>query len=74
MSATVDPKVAARFLAEDDESVVMRIVVPAGTKGIELSGSSYESELLLQRGLRMRVASDSGPGTAPRRIDVEVIK
>ena len=73
LSATVDPKVAARFLAEDDESVVMRIVVPAGTKGIEMSGASYESELLLQRGLRLRVAADSGPGTAPRRIDVEVV-
>ncbi|GAA4439452.1 ADP-ribosyltransferase [Phytohabitans houttuyneae] len=54
----------------------MRIRVPAGTPGVELSGggigASSESEILLRRGLTMRVVSDSGPGEN-RELVVEVV-
>lgn len=76
---------ASRDLAEEfatnthdlSRSVVMRMLVPAGTGGITLSdannesGYPPESEVLLQRGLRLRVVADNG-GT-PRQIDVEVV-
>lgn len=61
------------LLGGDGEAVVMRILVPAGTGAVELSNGDYESELLLRRGLRMRVVADTGPGTRPRMLDVEVI-
>jgi hypothetical protein len=53
---------------------VMRLLVPKGVGAVQLSGPDYEAELLLQRGLRMRVVADSGPGTHPRRIDIEVLR
>lgn len=61
------------LFAADGEAAVMRILVPKGTGAIELSNGDYESELLLQRGLLMRVVADSGPGTRPRLLDVEVL-
>lgn len=61
------------LFASGGESAVMRILVPKGTGAVELSNGDYESELLLQRGLRMRVVADSGPGTRPRTLDVEVL-
>lgn len=52
---------------------VLRIRVPAGVGAVTMSGSNYESELLLERGLRLRVVADTGPG--PNRIiDVEVVR
>jgi hypothetical protein len=51
----------------------MRILVPRGVGAVELSNGDYEAELLLQRGLRMRIVADSGPGTRPRTLDVEVL-
>lgn len=56
----------------------MEIVVPAGTKAVNLSGfttatgAGDEAEILLERGLRMRVVSDTGPGD-PRHLEVEVV-
>jgi hypothetical protein len=59
---------------------MMKILVPKGTGAVQLSGEEYESELLLQRGLRMRVVSDSGPlslgdeeAGGIRTIEVEVV-
>ncbi len=72
-STTADPGVVDRFHAANapaPATFVMR--VPAGTGAVELSGAEYESELLLQRGLRMRIAADTGPGAA-RLITLEVI-
>lgn len=54
--------------------VLMRMVVPAGVGVVELSDERYESELLLQRGLRMRVVADRGrDAQGIRLIDVEVV-
>lgn len=61
------------LFAADGEAAVMRILVPQGVGAVELSNGDYESELLLERGLRMRVIADTGPGTRPRMLDVEVI-
>lgn len=61
------------LLGADGEAAVMRILVPQGVGAVELSNGDYESELLLERGLRMRVVADSGPGTRPRVLDVEVL-
>lgn len=61
------------LFAADGEAAVMRILVPKGTGAVELSNGDYEAELLLQRGLLMRIVADSGPGTRPRMFDVEVL-
>jgi hypothetical protein len=54
--------------------ILLRVVVPPGVGAVQVSGSEYESELLLERGLRFRVVSDSGPsGYGQRRLDVEVV-
>lgn len=55
----------------------LHIRVPAGTGAVQLSDERYEAELLLQRGLKMRVVSDTGPWRrgqkGVRTIEVEVI-
>lgn len=59
---------------EAPSPVLMHIMVPAGVSGVEMSDGRYESEMLLQRGLRLRVVADHG--TRPdgvRMLDVEVI-
>lgn len=62
-------KVAEGFVEADGALLILR--VPKGTGAIQLSGTDYEAELLLQRKLRRRVISDTGPG--PNRvIEVEV--
>jgi hypothetical protein len=80
-STTTDPDVADRFRINEGEgrNTTARIVtrVPAGVGAVQLSDERYEAELLLQRGLRMRVVSDTGPWRRgqknPRTIEVEVI-
>lgn len=55
---------------------LMRILVPKGTKAIQMqkSGLDVEEETLLQRGLTYRVVSDQGRDwRGIRRIDVEVV-
>lgn len=77
VSTTADEKVGDWFTGDDE--VKMRIRVPAGTQGIEISpfsdGQGSEAELLLQRGLRMRVTGDTGPVErgSVRWLDVEVV-
>lgn len=63
LSTTADSKVATdpEFF-DADSGAVLKIRVPKGTGAAALSGADYESELLLQRGLQMRVLSDTGPG------------
>lgn len=81
-STTADPDVADRFQRNEGESWArtdarMVVRVPAGVGAIQLSDSKYEAELLLERGLRMRVISDTGPWKrgqkGPRTIEVEVL-
>ena len=74
VSSSTDANIANDFATEAKDSsqaVVMRVLVPAGTGAVQLSGDEYESEALLERGLTMRVVRDNG-GT-PRQIDVEVV-
>lgn len=75
-STTASPEVADYFT---QTGLSMDIVVPAGTKAVNLSGFTSarggpaEAEILLERGLRMRVVSDTGPGS-PRQLEVEVVR
>jgi hypothetical protein len=71
VSTSADPKVAEGFGTQ--QQVTMRVRVPKGTGAVQLSGREYESELLLQRGLKLKVTADSGPGANPRMLDVEVV-
>lgn len=77
VSTSSDVNVSRGFASGGDdrnERVLMRIVTPAGTRAIELSGEEFESELLLDRGLRMRVVADRGrDGTGLRHLDIEVL-
>jgi hypothetical protein len=73
LSTTADAAIADRFTqATLRHGAAMRILAPKGTKGIMLSDREYESEILLERGLRLRVVTDTGPGPA-RVIEVEVV-
>lgn len=49
--------------------IAMRILVPKGTRGVEAS----DAEMLLGRGLTLRVAADHGTVDGVRRIDLEVV-
>lgn len=71
VSTTTDPVILGDF--SDGRGAEMRMLIPKGIKAVTLSGTEYESELMLQSGLKMRVVADSGPGTIPRRVDVEVV-
>jgi hypothetical protein len=81
VSTTVDPRVAARFGKPFERGeapgAVMWISVPKGTGAIQLSdfgdGRRDEAELLLQRGLRLRVTRDRGTVDGLRMLDVEVV-
>lgn len=79
VSTTADPDVAESF---GGTGLVMRIRVPRGVGGVKLSGTkgdakkttAAEAELLLQKGLTMRVVSDNGrDADGTRRLDVEVV-
>jgi hypothetical protein len=75
VSTTVNPDTADEF----GDGVVMNIRIPAGTGAIQLSNmateESYdEAEMMLERGLKMRVVRDKGRDRSNRRIlDVEVV-
>jgi len=87
LSTTADRQVAAQFAGSfgDPAPVIMRIVTPAGTKAIKLgdlgAGGALgdQAEMLLQRGLRLRVVADRGLVTESmipvrvRILDVEVV-
>lgn len=77
VSTSTDRSVSADFASDTDDrsqSVLMRVVIPRGTGAVELSGPEYESEVMLQRGLRMRVVADRGRSPEGfRLIDVEVV-
>lgn len=77
VSTTTSERVAREFAAPGEQSrAVLRILAPRGTGAVRISGDDIggQSELLLQRDLRLRVVADSGPGAQPRYLDVEVVE
>lgn len=74
VSTSSDRTISEGFAGDYDDSVLMRILAPRGVGAVELSDEGYESELMLQRGLRMRVVADRGRDEdGVRYLDVEVI-
>jgi len=78
VSTTANPAIAEYFTIT---GLTMNIHAPKGTGAMALSGMTgerygkpveEEAEVLLERGLRMRVVKDSGPGI-PRQLEVEVV-
>jgi hypothetical protein len=88
VSTSANRQVAAEFggaIEADQPAVVMRLVAPEGTGAVTLSdwGSGHaiggQAEVLLQRGLHMRVIADHGTSPEPgvpagvRTLDVEIV-
>lgn len=78
VSTTADRDIATDFWRRGGPSsqsgggAMMRILASKGTRGIVLSDARYESEILLARGLRLRVVTDTGPGPN-RLIELEIV-
>jgi 8-oxo-dGTP pyrophosphatase MutT (NUDIX family) len=81
-STTADPKVAASFgkrwpslnTASEGEPVIIHMLVPAGTGGVQLAEMGHAAEILLERGLTMEVQADHGVGEDGfRHLDVAVV-
>jgi hypothetical protein len=79
LSTSADRDVATQFAGTKD-GVRMRIVTPAGVKGVQVtamrddSGHEDEAELLLEHGLTLRVVNDRGVGPdGVRDLDVETL-
>lgn len=53
------------------QPTVMRILVPKGTPGVQLSPAA--AEVLLARGVRYRIVADHGISGGVRRVDVEIV-
>lgn len=75
-SSTADKSIATHFAAERmrGEPVVMHVLSGKGQPVLHMRSATYggQQELLLDRGSHYRIVKDYGPGTRPRRIDVEV--
>jgi len=81
-STTADPAVAEDFGKRwpasnsemDGEPVIMTILVPKGTGGVQLAEMGHAAEILLQRDLTYEVVADDGVGSDGfRRIQVRVV-
>jgi len=73
-STSTDRTISEDFATDGEEPVLMRLVVPAGTGALRVSGAEQESEILLERGVRMRVVADRGvDARGIRQLDIEVI-
>lgn len=79
VSTTANPAIAEYYTIT---GLTMNIHAPKGTGAMALSGMTgeqygkpveEEAEVLLERGLRMRVVKDTGPGM-PRTLEVEVVR
>lgn len=58
----------------EGEPVILNMLVPKGTGGVQLSEYDHEAEILLERGLVMEVAKDHGVGEDGfRRLDIRVV-
>ncbi len=54
--------------------VLMHLLVPAGTGAVEASDERYEAEILLERGLTLRIVADRGVSPdGVRMVDVVVV-
>lgn len=82
VSTTADPAVAPEFGKRwpgfnspgEGEPVIMTILVPKGTGGVQLAEMGHAAEILLDRGLTMEVAADHGIDSQGfRRLDVRVV-
>lgn len=76
VSATTDEETAKYFATARPgrTPTVMRILVPKGTPALQLESDRFAQwELLLGRGYHYRIVEDSGYGTRPRELSVEVI-
>lgn len=76
-SASTEERVAKSFAvgASDNQNVVIRLLTPAGIKGLQISGSDQgnQAEILLQTNTSWRVTKDYGVDSrGVRRIDVEI--
>lgn len=71
MSTSADEDIAKVFGGKRLGGALLKIRVPRGTHALQLSDPTYEAEVLVARGRRVRVVKDSGPG--PNRvIEVEI--
>lgn len=84
LSTSADERIAGWFTGDDQvtsfeerlgNAVVLTIVAPRGTGAVRLSGwDTGQAELMLQRGLTLRVVRDEGVDSSGiRRLDVEVV-
>jgi hypothetical protein len=73
---------ARKFTTGSGGGLLLRMTVPQGTGAIQISEAAFESEILLERGLRFRVTRDHGfgpdelpgsPWAGLRVLDVEVV-
>lgn len=76
MSTSVRQSAAQEF-TQSKAAVLMRVSVPSGTGAAKLADREWdgEGEVVLQRGLRLRVTADHGvdPDWGYRALDVEVV-
>lgn len=76
LHTTVNEKRLAGYAHKDLEKypVAMRILLPKGTKGIQMSEIDHEAEIMADRGLKLRVVKDNGEDAGGvRHLDVEVV-
>jgi hypothetical protein len=76
MSTTSARRIAQSFLypGVGEAPVLLRISVPKGTGAVQVSGANFQAELLLERGLTLRVVADHGISPQGYRLlDVEVM-
>lgn len=78
VSTTADKQITTLFsigARNGQKPMVMRILTPAGTPAVEISNMQIEAEVLLGRGLRLRVVEDRGVDPdGVRHIDAEVLR
>jgi hypothetical protein len=78
VSTTADQEMTVLFslgARQGEKPMVMRILTPAGTPAVEVSNMRIEAEILLGRGLRLRVVADRGiDPDGIRHIDAEVLR
>jgi hypothetical protein len=59
---------------DDGEPIILNMLVPKGTGGVQLSELDHEAEILLERGLIQEIVADHGVGADGfRRLDVRVV-
>lgn len=74
VSTSVLERRTKAFLTGSGPRMLMRIIVAKGQPALEISPEGAEAEILLNRGLKMRVVKDNGiRPDGVRMIDVEVV-